>query len=452
MRVAAAFAVSMAIVLAGAGVLIYARLGDDLSRALDQDLRLRAQDLSALVADGRRSLGRQPAERLIERGESFAELLDARGTVLDSTRPIGAVPLIAASEVRAVLARGPRFIDTPSVPGLDEGARLLTTPAPGAGSPRVLVVGATRENRAETLRSLRTELLIAGPIALVLATGLGYLLAGAGLRTVEAMRAQAASISAARPGERLPVPHSGDELQRLGETLNQMLARLEEALKRERGFVADAAHELRTPLAVLRAELDYALRYADSEDELRVAVGTASEETDRLVQLAGDLLLIASAEDGRIPLRTERLDAQELLEGVRARFASRADAQSTPIEIEAAPDLALSADRLRVEQALGNLVDNALRYGGGTVRLVAERCNDHVDLRVRDHGPGFPPDFLPRALHRFSRPEVNRNSAGAGLGLAIVQAIAQAHGGDAIAGNHRDGGAEVAIRLYSANS
>src|SRR5207248_4930508 len=130
-------------------------------------------------------------------------------------------------------------------------------------------------------------------VALLLATGLGYLLAGTGLRAVEAMRLRAAEISAARRGERLPVPPTGDELQRLGTTLNQMLERLEAALERERGFVAEAGHELRTPLSVLRTELELALRQAVSEDELREALRRASQETERLSQLAEGLLLIA---------------------------------------------------------------------------------------------------------------------------------------------------------------
>lgn len=447
LRVAAAFAVTMALVLIGAGVLIYARLGDDLSQALDQELRLRAQDLTSLVSDRHQSLAGQPYDQLIEQGESFAELLDASGHVVDSTRPIGRVRLIGPTAIQATLARGPRFTDAPAVPGLNEGVRLLSTPVTRAGRRLVLAVGATRENRAETLRSLRTDLLIAGPVALVLATMLGYALAGAGLRTVEAMRARAARISADRPGERLPVPRSGDELQRLGETLNQMLARLEAALERERGFVAEAGHELRTPLALLRAELDYAQRYAESEGELRAAVQTASEETDRLVQLAGDLLLIASAEEGRIPLCVESLDAAELLHSVRTRFASRARAEGRRIEIGASPDVELRGDRLRLEQALGNLVDNALRHGSGTVELSAASGEDCVELRVRDHGVGFPPAFLPLALQRFSRPDTSRTSPGAGLGLAIVLTIAVAHDGNAGVTNAGDGGAEVVISL-----
>src|SRR5262249_54291628 len=178
------------------------------------------------------------------------------------------------------------FENRSSVPGLDEPSRLLATPIARNGEALVLVVGATRQDRVETLTSLRYELLIAGPIALVLATLAGYLLAGLSLAPVDSMRRRAAAISADTPGERLPVPETGDELARLAETLNAMLARLEEALDRERGFVADAGHELRTPLALLRTELELAFRYAGSPDELRDAVRRSLAEVDRLAQLA----------------------------------------------------------------------------------------------------------------------------------------------------------------------
>src|SRR5207253_8878537 len=187
---------------------------------------------------------------------------------------------------RAVPRRAPFYADRPSVPGLDEPSRILATSATRGGQPVVLVVGATLQDRAETLASFRDELLIAGPIALILASGVGYLLAGLSLRQVESMRRRASAISAERPGERLPVPSTGDEVQRLGETLNEMLDRLEAALERERDFVADAGHELRTPLALLRTELELALRQGTTADELREAVRWSSYEADRLSQLA----------------------------------------------------------------------------------------------------------------------------------------------------------------------
>jgi signal transduction histidine kinase len=449
LRVAAAFAVAMAIVLAATGLYLYARLGNDLAHALDQDLRLRAQDLSAVVRSDPSSLSAESSGRLVERGESFAQVLDANGRELDSSPTLGHVPLLSVGETRAARHR-PLFVNRPAVPGLDEPARLLATPVTGGARRLVLVVGATRENRAEALQSLRTELFIAGPIALVIATGLGYLLAGTGLRAVEAMRRRAAAISADRRGERLPVPRSGDELERLGTTLNEMLARLEGALERERAFVTEAGHELRTPLALLRAELDFALQHAEGEHELRDAVRGASEETDRLVQLAADLLLIASSNEGELPLRRDPVAARDLLESLRNRFAWRAEQAGRPLEAEAPPALVLVADALRLEQALGNLVENALRHGQGAIRLEARPSGNGVELHVLDHGPGFPPDFLPRAFERFSRAEESRTGAGAGLGLAIVDVVARAHGGTAAAANGTDTGADVWIALPAA--
>jgi len=447
-RVAAGFAVAMALVLAATGGFVYLRLGDDLARSLDQDLRLRAQDLSGLVSDPGSSLAAQSGDRLIERGESFAQLLDQHGEVLDATRSLGIVPLLAAPQVAKAL-RSDQFFDRPSVPGLDERARLLAVPVQRRAQRLVLVVGATLENRAEALRGLRTELLIALPAALLLATLLGYWLAGSGLRAVEAMRRRAAEISAERAHERLPLPRAQDELRELGETLNAMLGRLEHALERERGFVAEAGHELRTPLALLRAELDYAVHYASSPEELRSALHTAGRETDRLVQLAGDLLLIAATEQGELPLRVERLVVCDVIESVCQRFAWRAEAEGRQLVLDAPPDLMLDADRLRLEQALANLIENALRHGTGAVTITARTTSGAIELHVRDEGNGFSPDFLDRAFERFSRPDDSRSAQGSGLGLTIVQTIAHAHGGQAIAENDPRGGADVSVHLPS---
>jgi signal transduction histidine kinase len=446
LRVTAAFAIAMAIVLGAAGILIYVRVGDDLQQALDQELQLRAQDLTALVKDPHSSLKAEAGGHLIEAGESFAELLDPRGRVLDASRSLHNSALLSRPQVASALTHD-RFFDRASAPGLDEPARLLAVSVQRGTRPAVLVVGATRENRAETLRSLRTQLLIAGPVALVLATLVGYLLAGAALRTVESMRRRAAKISAEKAGERLPVPRTGDEVQRLAETLNQMLARLEDALARERRFVAEAGHELRTPLALLRAELDYALHYADGTDELRRALRTAGTETDRLSQLASDLLLIARSEDGGLPLRSERLQARQVMESVRARFAWRAESDGRPLVLDVPAKLELRADRVRLEQALGNLVDNSLRHGAGTVTLSATASNGTVAFHVRDEGRGFSPELLEHAFERFSRAQEIRSAAGAGLGLSIVETIAKAHHGRAVAENSPEGGADVAVLL-----
>jgi heavy metal sensor kinase len=446
LRVAAAFALAMAVVLAATSWFLYVRLESHLAGALDKDLRLHAQDLAALAQDPRSSIAAAGDGHLVETGESYAQLVDLQGRVVQATRNLGTASILTQEELSVARSRT-LFANRPRTPGLDEPSRFLATPVERAGRRLVLVVGTTRENGLETLSSFRDELLIAGPIALILASVAGYLLAGVSLRPVERMRRRAAEISAETPGERLPVPQTRDEVQRLGETLNEMLGRLEAALARERDFVADAGHELRTPLALLRTELELALRHAESEDELRDAMRRSAAEVDLLTQLADDLLLIASSDRGKLSLRLEPLQASELLASVARRFEWRAEEEGRSVQTAADPRARVHGDRIRLEQALGNLVDNSLRHGGGRVRLEAVSVDGVVELHVADEGSGFPPDFLPTAFERFSRPDAARTGAGAGLGLAIVRTIADAHGGDTHAANREHGGADVWLVL-----
>ena len=308
-------------------------------------------------------------------------------------------------------------------------------------------VGESLQQRSRALEGLHRLLAIGGPLALLIAALAGYAVAAAALRPVERMRRRAAALTAGEAGGRLPVPPSQDEIERLGHTLNEMLGRLEAALLRERSFVSDASHELRTPLAILRTELELALRGRSTRDELEAAVRSAAEETDRLNQLADDLLVIARSDQGRLPVRPADLRAGELLEGVAHRFAARARAEERPLRTGEGADVRLRADPARIEQALANMVDNALRHGRGDVVLSAGRTDGHVELHVCDEGPGFPPDFLDSAFERFSRADEARSRGGTGLGLAITDAVARAHGGSAHAANRGQGGADVWLTL-----
>jgi heavy metal sensor kinase len=443
LRLALVFAAAMAVVLAGAGWFVYARVGSDLSRSLDQQLRGRAQDLAALVRRGG-SVG-STGGTLVERGESFAELLTADGRVLDATPPIGRTLLLRGAELERA-RRAAVFADRPSAPGLDEGARVLAVPVMRAGRRLILVVGTTRGDRAETLSSLRDAFLIGGPLALLLASLAGYALAGAALRPIEAMRRRAAAISSSSLAKRLPVAEARDEVSRLGATLNDMLARLEDGLDRERRFVADASHELRTPLALLKAELELALRRARSPEELEAALRSAAASTDRLARLADDLLLLARAEQGRLPLKRERVDVLDVLDAVARSFAARAETEGRTLTIDRDGALVVTADRLRLEQALRNMVDNAFRHGRGSIVLTAAQREGVAQLRVLDEGAGFAEEFAERAFERFSCAD-GRSDDGSGLGLAIVETIARAHGGRAGLANRRNGGADVWLEL-----
>jgi two-component system OmpR family sensor kinase len=442
LRLTLAFAAAMALVLAATGLFLYLRLGATLDHAINLSLRNRAGDVAALVDGAGARLRTANAPRLVDPEDtfedSFAQVLDRQGEILDSTPGLGDRRLLTDDQL-ARAAQQTIQVDQPPGPDSDESLRLLATPVPSKAGPVVVVVGTTLEERTEALENLARLLLLGGPLALLVASLLGYLLAAAALRPVESMRREAEAVSASEPGRRLPLPAASDEITRLGTTLNRMLGRLEAALVRERRFVSDASHELRTPLATLRAELELALRRRRSRAELEAAVASAAEETERLSQLAEDLLVMARSDDGSLPVRRERLPAAKLLADVRDRYAHRAFQAGRSIEVDAADELELEADRLRLEQAVGNLVDNALRHGAGPVHLAARQRQGRVELHVRDHGPGFPEGFIHHAFERFTRADPARHGQGAGLGLAIVEVIARAHGGSAHVANHPDG-------------
>ena len=447
LRLTLVFAVAMAVVLAAMGLFLYLRLGVALDRTIEQSLRSRADDVTALVHETSSGLKETQPTQLAEQEQGFAQVVDPSGVVVDSTTALVGRSLL--SDAQLARATGATIVvDRAPFPGSDDPIRLLATPVTTEDNPRLLVVvvGASLEERADALESLRRQLYVGGPIALLLSSLVAYTLAAAALRPVESMRREAEAVSAAEPGRRLPLPPARDEVARLGETLNTMLGRLESALERERRFVSDASHELRTPLAALRTELELALRRERSRGELKEALRSAAEESDRLSQLAEDLLVLARSQGGELPVRREKLAAAELLAGVRERYARRVAEAGRSLELQADDRLELSVDRLRAEQALGNLVENALRHGRGRILLQAHRRNGRVELHVRDEGPGFSLEFIERAFEPFTRGDPARVGPGAGLGLAIVDVIARAHGGAAHAAN-RDGGADAWLAL-----
>jgi signal transduction histidine kinase len=440
LRLTLVFALAMAVVLTAMAAFVYVRVGAALAASVDQSLRAQATETG-------RDIGHEHS--LIDpdtgTGTRFAELLSARGAIVRTTTA-GLAPLLGPGEAARV-ARGQSIVRTAGIPGRDGEWRLLAVPARSHGSPGALVFAASLATREETLHRLLIEFLVAAPIALLLASLAGYGVAAAALHPVESMRRRAAAIGASTPGRRLPVPGGGDEIARLAETLNAMLDRLEAAFEHERRFVADASHELRTPLALLRAELELALRRPRSHAELEGALRSAAEETERLTRLAEDLLLIARSEQGQLPLRLTPLPVAPLLRRVAERFAGSAAERGREIAVSGADGITVDGDEGKLEQALGNLVDNALVHGQGLVELVAQRRGTVVELHVRDAGAGFEPVFAGHAFGRFSRADSARGKPGSGLGLAIVDLIARGHQGAAHIGHPGGSGADVWIAL-----
>jgi two-component system, OmpR family, sensor kinase len=444
LRLTLAFALVMAAVLALTGLFLYVRFRADLNSTIAGSLSSRSDAVAALVGRSRGPLD----DALAGAGgdDDVAQVLDPRGAMLAGTPLARERPLLWAGSL-ARARRAAITADLAHLRGFDGPLRLRARPVDRAGAQVVVVVGTGLDDRNDSLRTLFALLVVGGVVALALASVAGYALAAAALRPVEAMRRRAAAIAPARTGQRLPVPPADDEIGRLGATLNDMLARLEAAFARERTFVADASHELRTPLSVLKAELELAVREGRSPQELRAALESAAEETDRLVRLAEDLLVIARLDEGRLPLRTEDVDAGDLLATVAARFDARAGAAGRAVRVSDGHGIVVRGDRARLEQALGNLVDNALRHGSGDVEIAARVGGRTVELHVADAGPGLAPDFIDHAFERFARADGARSRGGAGLGLAIVAAIATSHRGHARAANRPGGGADVWIEL-----
>jgi len=439
LRLTLPFAIGMAIVLAAVGFFIDARVGGALLGSVDQSLRVQAEEI-ATHADRPQAPDRDRAD-----APQVAQFLGADGSVAQST-PRGLAPILSRAQIGAVAA-GARRWHSGSIRGLDGNWRTLAVPANVGGQAGVAVIGRSLEQPDEALDRLLNEFLIGGPAALLLAILAGYAVATAALRPVEAMRRRAAAITASTAGQRLPVPPTRDELARLAETLNDMLTRLEAALEHERRFVDDASHELRTPLALLKTELELALRHPRSREELEQTLQSAAEDTDRLVRLAEDLLLVARFDQGQLPIRPERLSARSVLERAVDRFAARAAEHGRSLTFRGGPDAYVDADPARLDQATGNLVDNALVHGAGPIVLEVRSEDGEVALHVLDSGPGLPGDFSARALDRFSRADGARSARGAGLGLAIVDLIARGHGGRVELRNRVEGGSNVAIVL-----
>ena len=439
-RLTVAFAAAMVCVIGAMAVLVYLRVGGALMTSVDQTLRAQAREAVTHAHDEHGLVDPDAAS-----GVTLAQVLSANGQPVKSSQP-GLSPLLDRYDT-ARSAHGVSLLRTVYLQRPQGEWRVLAEPLPSGGA---IVVARSLAAREEALHRIYRELIIAGPLVVLLASLAGYALAAAALRPVEMMRRRAASMTPASPGL-LPVSPARDEISRLAVTLNDMISRLHAALEHERRFVADASHELRTPVALLRTELELALRRPRSAEELTLAIRSALDETVRLSRLADDLLLLARAEEGSLPLRRERVELIELFEGVAVRFANRA--REGGRHVRAVPTAAfVEGDPVRLEQALNNLVDNALTYGTGEVEIFAEAKNGTVELHVADHGAGFDESFLSRAFDRFSRADEARGRAGAGLGLSIVQLIADVHGGSVGAANRPNGGADVWLTLVRSTS
>lgn len=408
-RVALAFLATTALAVVGLGVFIHVRLSAALEERLRDSVVAEADRLDALEKP------QQSAAVKALSGDVHAELLSAQGDVEASSRLVAA-PLLGAGSLAGSRQAGIGWREETATvfdddadagpPDREREELVLLVRRSGDG---LLVVGTSREDADEALTELRTQLLIAGPLALALAGALGYLVAGIGLRPIERMRARAATISIRSAGERLPVPLADDELRRLAVTLNGMLERLDEGLQRERAFVTEASHDLRTPLTLMFTELELALAEPRPPEELAAALHSVHDEVRRLIALAEHLLERAGAVELALPIEVQPVDLVALAHRVADRF--RPTAGSREIHVTAAGPVATVGDPIRLDRALSNLVHNAVRHGAGDITVDVSAGPARVVVEVVDRGTGFSTDDT------------------VGVGLSIARGIASAHGG-----------------------
>ena len=445
----------LALTLLLTGTLVVFEVRADLRNGIDRALSLAAAQIKvsyhAPESDAEREF-REVADASLgglPRAGFAAQLVTSSGSIRVQT---GVPPKARALADRLTIAEALTGRPVFAAASLGETRyRVLVVPFQNGAGPQALVVATSLARSERAVRNLLVALLVAGAVGLLLAAGSGWWLARRALQPVARLTEEAGLIGAGRGlTERIQVPKAADELGRLAETLNGMLARLERAVTQQRRFVADVSHELRTPLTVMRSEIDVSLASDALSGDARTVLESAREEAQRMTGIVENLLTLARIDEEELHLFRRPCDLRELAEATARELGPVAGQRGITIRLNGSRG-PVEADPERLEQVVRNLLDNAIRYSprGGTVLVEIANHHGQVELTVRDDGPGIDPAELEHVFERFYRGDLSRQSAGAGsgLGLAICREIAEAHGGAMSATSAVGRGSEFRLRL-----
>jgi signal transduction histidine kinase len=408
-----------------------------LTRGIDEALRQRADNLQPALA--RRAFGSVlPTEG--DHEDSFLQLIDGGGRVVAASANAGDVaavvpPLPAGSP--------PRFRTVSDVPLSTHEFRVLAIESASGG--HTLAVAKNLDDVNESVRILTTSLTTAIPVVVLLLAALVWWLTGRALRPAESIRAEVASIRGTEPGRRVPVPDSDDEISRLARTMNGMLDRVERAIDQQRRFVADASHELRSPLTRIRSDLEVSIAHPETVDPDAVYRSVLAD-TIKLQELVDDLLLLARSESGSVEPPRIPVDLDDLVLEEARRLRERGRVRVDAAEVSAARVL---GDPKPLARAIRNLINNAERHARTTVTLQLRENGQHSELVVADDGPGIPVQHHATVFKRFARLDEarSRDAGGSGLGLAIVHDIVRQHGGSIVIASSHGEGARFVVTL-----
>jgi two-component system, OmpR family, sensor kinase len=446
------YTVVLALVLALLAVLTYFLYWHHISRRTDGDISELAEAFvttfnAELVDDsGPHAIKNAVHEAMLEHRfrSTYFVLLDESGTVIQSSLDLAKAKstkegltdeFISSGEFRSFASSNPSEPHTLRA-GRNE-FRGLVRPITTTVGNYILVILQSLHPQREMMEDIRGTFLWAIPIALVLASIGGYFLARKSLAPIAAMASQARNMGAAQLDRRLSVVNERDELGQLAQTFNQLLGRLETSFEQQRRFMADASHELRTPVAILRGETEVTLSKADrSSEEYRQTLTILGEESQRLAHIIEDLFTLARADAGQYLLTLQDLYLDEIASAALVRARSLAVVKNITLTSSIEADLPIRADEALLGRMLLNLLDNAIKYSpsGSTVTLGCRREGDRYLVSISDNGGGIPAELQPRIFERFFRADKARSrseseTGGAGLGLSIARWIAEAHKG-----------------------
>ena len=421
------------------GVLMYGGLRLFLEQSLSHDQMRRAQQIAETLLAKMNETGEAHVVNEInawfapETNDRFIRITRADGSVFYISQNPKDVSF-DASEVPPLGAKPGQTFWWRIVTSGDKRLLIAAVPCQSDGGQFYVVeVGASLAPVDAVLQHLVLMLGLALAVMVIVAAVGGYFLIGRALAPVDRISRSAEQITLHNLADRLPVAQTGDELQRLSLSLNNMIARLEDAFQHNRRFIADASHELRTPLTIMRGELESIVDQTQAESEVQRTAASVLEEVERLTRIVEGLFAVSRLDAGEAQKECVAFDLAGLTTSTAEQMCLLAEDKGISVSCDAAREVTVEGDRARMKQVVVNLLDNAIKYtpAGGAVRLSVKAAGNKALLEVEDNGIGIPADAQPHIFERFFRVDKarSREMGGAGLGLSIVKSICAAHGG-----------------------
>jgi heavy metal sensor kinase len=443
------FVLLLAITLAIFCAALYLALRHNLNSTLNDSLESRAQIVAGLVVDVDRvdvaelTIPGDPVE-----GEEFVRVFDSSGNLVFDNSGEKFRPPDDPTAVSAALSGAKTRRD------LDLGPELRALTAPIRANGKVIgavEVGLSTDALHSTLRTLLVIIAVIYPLALIIASGGGVFLAGRALSPIDGLTRTARRISAEDLSQRLDLRLPDDEVGRLARTFDEMIARLDDAFRRQRQFTADASHELRTPLTAIKGQTEVALQRDRDPAEYRSVLRSVNVEVDRMIRLVSSLLTLARADAQQVPLTKESISLGALVSDAADQVRPAASNKGVSVRLRNGAGTQVTADQDLLLQLMLNLLDNAVKHTplGGSIVISWSNQEGHAKVVVADEGPGIPSEHLPHIFDRFYRVDRarSRDGGGVGLGLSICRWIAEAHGGSIHADSSPGGGATFTVDL-----